>query len=107
MAASIRTTIPAAMTKPAPTPPEDFPATLDAAVDRVLALLQPADRARVAALAEADAAGLNGLRFGADVRKACGLWRGNPALMAACGALNPEEASDAVILAVRTRLRGG
>ncbi len=96
------------MTHAAPDPtPQDFPATLDTAADRVLALLDAADRARVAALSEADAASLNGLRFGAEVRKACGLWRGNRPLMAACGALNPEEASEAVILAVRARLRGG
>jgi hypothetical protein len=108
MAASTQTTIPAAMTNLAPNPPElDLPATLDAAVDRVLALLEPADRTRIAALAESGAASLNGLRFGAEVRKACGLWRGNPALMVALGALNPEEASEAVILAVRARLRGG
>lgn len=96
------------MTHAAPDPtPLDLPATLDAAVDRVLPLLGPADRARVAALSESDAASLNGLRFGAEVRKACGLWRGNRPLMAACGTLNPEDTSEAVILAVRARLRGG
>lgn len=96
------------MTHAAQNPPgPDLPATLDAAVDRVLALMGPADRARIAVMTQDDAASLNGLRFGAEVRKACGLWRGNRPLMAACGALNPEEASEAVILAVRARLGGG
>ncbi len=84
----------------------DCPRALSAAVERLALALAAEDRARIAAMPESALDGLNGLRFGASIRKDCGLWRGNRALMASCGALNPEEASAAIIRALWARLRG-
>jgi hypothetical protein len=88
-----------------PSQPEpDFPTTLDEAVERLLLSLTPAEKARLAAMPEKNVEGLN-QGLGAQVRKICGLWRGNPALMRSCDALNPEDTSLAIIRALWTRLR--
>lgn len=96
---------PSQPTNPATTGP-DCPRALAAAVERALLRLAPEDQARVAAMPESRLEELNGAQFGASIRKDCGLWRGNQALMEACGALNPEEASLAIMRALRARLRG-
>ncbi len=82
------------------------PLTLDAAVERLLPTLAAKDKAIVAAMPESGLADLNRHEFGAAIRKDFALWRGNKALMASCGALNPEDASLAIIRAVWERLRG-
>lgn len=84
----------------------DCPLTLHDAVERVLARLSPGDLRILAHLPEAQLEGLNHQELGADIRKHFALWRGNRALMAACGALNPEDASMEIVRAVWERARG-
>ena len=75
----------------------DCPATLEAAVENLLGRLSAHDRAIIAAQSETGLDELNRYGLGAGIRKDFALWRGNRALMADCGALNPEDASMAII----------
>ncbi|WP_133717260.1 DUF6794 domain-containing protein [Methylocaldum gracile] len=96
------------MTNPLPSPDSDadqsLPRTLREAVDRLTLLLSQAEKDKIAAASSADAIIVH-FSLGAYIRKVFGLWRGNKALMASCGALNPEEASVVIIRELWARLR--
>lgn len=81
-----------------------LPATLSEAVERVAAELSAEERAKLKALAESTLTQLNS-GLGARIRKICGLWQGNSALLASCSAENPEDASLAILTALWARLR--
>jgi hypothetical protein len=83
----------------------DCPLTLDDAVSRVLGGLSARDLAILTAAPDEELDELNRYGLGASIRKDFALWRGNRALMAACGALNPEDTSIEIIRAARTRAR--
>ncbi|WP_119627900.1 DUF6794 domain-containing protein [Methylocaldum marinum] len=84
--------------------PENLPRTLEEAVERLLLMLNESEKYKIAAASSADAINFE-FSLGAYIRKVCGLWRGNKALMASCGALNPEDASIAIIHALWARLQ--
>ncbi|SMF97798.1 hypothetical protein SAMN02949497_0064 [Methylomagnum ishizawai] len=85
----------------------DCPLTLHDAVARTLDHLSEREARIIAHLPETGLEELNRYGLGADIRKRFALWRGNRGLMAACGALNPEDASLEIIRAVWERLRAG
>ena len=87
-----------------PDDPERRPSSLQEAVAYVLSVMSPEERHRIAAMPEHLLDSLN-VDLGAYIRKSCGLWRGNPALLASCGADNPEDASLAIIRALCNGLR--
>ncbi len=100
------------MTNPPRTPFDpkrepDRPLSLHDAVERVLDGLSEQDLRIIANLPEANLEDLNRYDLGSSVRKNFALWRGNRALMAACGALNPEDTSMEIIRAVWESVRGG
>jgi hypothetical protein len=85
--------------------PDEWPKTVEEAVDRLLRDLKEEDRQRVRDTPE------DGLiRFhhgwGTGIRNAYGLWRGNRELLASCGGGHPDDASMVIIRAVWRRLRG-
>jgi hypothetical protein len=96
------------MTNPLPSPDSEadqsLPRTLREAVDRLTLQLSQAEKDKIAAASSADAIIVH-FSLGAYIRKVFGLWRGNKALMASCGALNPEEASVVIIRELWARLR--
>lgn len=81
-----------------------WPTTLSAAVDRFSTELSAEERAKLAAMAETTLDHLNS-GLGARIRKRCGLWQGNAALMRSCDAENPEDTSLAILRALWVRLR--
>ncbi len=83
------------------------PLNLHDAVERVLDGLSGQDLRIIANLPEANLEDLNRYDLGSSIRKNFALWRGNRALMAACGALNPEDTSMEIIRAVWESVRGG
>ena len=85
----------------------DCPLTLHDAVERVLNGLSEQDLRIIANLPETHLEDLNRYDLGSSIRKNFALWRGNRALMAACGALNPEDTSMEIIRAVWESVRGG
>jgi hypothetical protein len=93
------------MTQGPPTE-EDWPATIEEAVDRLLPSISDEDKAIVRDTAEEDL-----IRFhhgwGTGIRNAFGLWRGNRALLASTGASHPDDASMKIICAVWARLQAG
>lgn len=83
-----------------------WPRSLEAAATLLAESLPLEERKKLAAMPASTLDMLNSSTLGATARKRCGLWHGNPELLAACNALNPEEASLAIIRALRDRLRG-
>lgn len=87
-----------------PTDPGNWPSTLREALDRVLSVMDPDERRKIAAMPEHLVDSLN-VDLGAYIRKSCGLWRGNADLMASCETLNPEDTSLVVVRALWAELR--
>jgi hypothetical protein len=83
-----------------------WPRTVDETVDRILAKLTEVDKD---AIRETSAGDLHLLHFGLGtaIRNKFGLWRGNMALLAACGLpdMHPDDASHVIVRAVWERLR--
>jgi hypothetical protein len=85
-------------------PGSAWPRTLQEAVDRLALTLSQAEKDDIATMPKGD---LIDLHFGLDVRirEDFGLWRGNQVLMNACGFLNADDASMAIIRVLWARLR--
>ena len=85
---------------------DSLPATLEEALRLLAATVPSAQQAAIAATVDED---LIHLHFGLGmwIRNTLGLWSGNSALMRATGARSPDDASQAIILAFRNRLRDG
>jgi hypothetical protein len=81
-----------------------WPATVDEAVTRLLAGLSADDKARVRATPAEDLI-LFHHGWGTGIRNAFGLWRGNRALLEACGGGHPDDASMVIIRSVWERLQ--
>jgi len=62
---------------------EDWPATVDEAVDRLIARLSLKDKATIARMRESDLVGLN-MILGFLIGEEFGLWEGNKQLMRSC-----------------------
>lgn len=84
----------------------EWPRSLDEAVGCLAAALTRVEQGKLAAMPATTLEMLNASTLGATTRKVCGLWHGNPELLAACSAYNPEDASLVIIQAVWERLRG-
>jgi hypothetical protein len=97
------------MTQPLPTDSldcgQDWPRTLQDAVDYLIRTLPQAEKERLAAVSKIDLIEVGFFGLGAHIRKVCGLWQGNQTLMASCGALNPEDATTVIIQELWARLR--
>jgi hypothetical protein len=83
---------------------QEWPRTLQEAVDRLIVQLSQTEKDKIAAASDADTIIVH-FSLGAYIRKVFGLWRGNKALMVSCGALNPEDASTVIIRELWARLR--
>ncbi len=89
---------------------EEWPETLDEAIDFTLDKLSDSERARITDMLSTD---LIDLHFGLGmwIRHNCGLWRGNHALKQAIGktsySVNPDAASGIILRGVWKRLHPG
>jgi len=101
-----------AMSEPSTTPASpqselvhELPATVDAAVHRLLAMLPEADKVEIAAKSQAQ---LIELYFGLGtwIRNNFGLWQGNAALAQDAGTNEPDDIAGVIIEALWNRLRG-
>lgn len=88
-----------------PSSDQGWPRTLQGAVDYLIRTLPQAEKERLAAVSKIDLIEVGFFGLGAHVRRVCGLWQGNQALMASCSALNPEDATTIIIQELWTRLR--
>lgn len=82
-----------------------FPETVDAAVRLLRALVAEQGQIRIASLTRPE---LNDLHFGLGmwIRNNLGLWKDNLALVQACGAQSPGDASAVLIEAFWQHLQG-
>ncbi|QPK62535.1 hypothetical protein IVG45_17020 [Methylomonas sp. LL1] len=79
------------------------PATIDEAVDRLLLILTYEDRLAIAGMQQGDLIDLH-FTLGLSIRNAFGLYEpGNP-LLAACGFVDPDDASHMIIVELWNRL---
>jgi hypothetical protein len=80
-----------------------YPETVIEAVQCLIMELPISDKIQIAAMDEADLAGLH-FSLGTEIRNQCGLWAGNKKLMASCRALAQEtdlSADDASMVIIR------
>ncbi len=85
--------------------PDEWPRTLDAAVQLLVSRMSEEDKERVKSTAEGD---LIMFHFGWDtgIRNDFGRWAGNSELLEACGCWEPDDASGAIIQGAWNRLNG-
>ncbi len=88
-------------------PQEQWPHTVDEAVDLLLAKLSDADREKFKHTSESDLM-IYHHGFGTYIRNQFGLWKGNKGLLKSCGGegLHPDGASTVIINALWERLNG-
>ena len=83
---------------------DDWPRSLDEAVDRLVANLSEDDKRLLRGVAKQEV-----IRFhhgwGTGIRNDFGLWSGNRALLRSCGASFPDQASLVIMEAVWQRLQ--
>jgi hypothetical protein len=84
--------------------PDEWPKTVDEAVERLLAILDDESKRRLRDTAEKDLI-LYHFGWGQGLRNDFGLWRGNSELLASCGCAHPDSASMVIIKAVWKRLQ--
>ena len=84
----------------------ELPATVESAVRLMMALVPESEQADIAYMNEAE---LSTLHFGLGqwARNHLGLWGDNPALLAATGESNADDASEVIVKAFWMRLREG
>ena len=82
----------------------DWPRSLDAAVDKLIASMSEADKERLRNMAEHD---LISFHFGwaMGIRNDFWLWAGNDELLDSCGSFHPDDASMVIVHAVWERLQ--
>ena len=83
---------------------EQWPRTLDEAVDTFISLLKEDARARFASMEKGDLICLHS-NLGLFIRDEFGLWKGNTELLAACQEMHPDEASSRIIEEAWRKLR--
>ena len=83
---------------------KQWPATVDEAVDVVIATLSDTDKATISAMAESELIGLH-MGLGAWIRNNLGLWNSNRPLLQCTDAAIADDASMAIVAAVWRRLR--
>ena len=89
---------------------QDWPQTVDAAVDLLVGALSDQDKQRIRAMPKDDLIQFH-FGWGMSIRNAFGLWGGNSALMRSCAEvsgrafMHPDDASMVIIEAVWQRLR--
>ena len=86
-------------------PAEELPATVDAAVRRLLAMLPEADKAEIAAKSQDQLIELH-FGLGTWIRNNFGLWQGNAALAQDAGSNDPDDIAGVIIEALWNHLRG-
>lgn len=82
----------------------NFPETVDAAVRLLVALVPEQEQTRIAELAQPELIDLH-FGLGTWIRNNLGFWQGNQALVQACGAQSPDDASTVLIEAFWQHLR--
>lgn len=82
------------------------PATVCEAVARLLSILNDEDKTAIASMREEDLIDLH-FGLGAEIRNAFGLHDKNSRLLADCGAVHPDDASDVIINKIWERLAKG
>ena len=102
----------AAMTEPSTSPAspqnepaQEMPATVDAAVHRLLAMLPEADKVGIAAKSQDELIELH-FGLGTWIRNNFGLWQGNAALAQDAGTNEPDDIAGVIIEALWNHLRG-
>ena len=83
-----------------------LPTTLAEAVDRLNDILGPDDKRTLRETLEDDLVDCH-FGLGLAIRNAFALHRVNPALLASCGACDPDDASAVILRALWTRLQEG
>ena len=101
----------AAMTEPSTSPAspqnepaQEMPATVDAAVHRLLAMLPEADKVGIAAKSQDELIELH-FGLGTWIRNNFGLWQGNAALAQDAGTNEPDDIAGVIIEALWNHLR--
>lgn len=82
-----------------------WPVNLEEAVERTISLLSSQERASIAKLPKKDLWVLH-MSLGMLLRNVFGMHRGNNVLIAACGAMEPDGASEVILEAAWKKLRG-
>jgi hypothetical protein len=81
----------------------DPPETVDEAVDRLMSILDDKQKVTIAAMREEDLIGLH-FGLGMAIRNAFGLHEPGSKLLASCGVVHGDDASGAIIQALRIKL---
>ena len=81
----------------------DPPKTIAETVDRLMDVLDEEHKIVIAAMPEEDLVNLH-FSLGAAIRNAFGFWDPRSPLLSSCGAVNPDDVSDQVILELRKKL---